>query len=189
MECDVTFTKDQELVCRHSQCDLAETTNILENPELAAKCRQPFKPADPALGSQASAQCCTSDITLDEFKQLKGMMDGVNRQATTVAEYLKGTPNWRTDLYAATGTLMTHRDSIEMFKAAGVKMTPELKAPMVTMPFKGFSQQDYADKMINEYRQQGVSPSRVYPQSFNLKDIQVLAGEASELWCTSGLPR
>ena len=172
LECDVIFTKDQELVCRHSQCDLAETTNILEIPELAAKCRQPFKPADPALGRQAIAQCCTSDITLAEFQQLKGKMDGVNRQATTVAEYLKGTPNWRTDLYAATGTLMTHRDSIEMFKAARVKMTPELKAPMVDMPFNGFSQQDYADKMIDEYRQQGVTPSRVYPQSFNLKDIK-----------------
>lgn len=28
VECDVTFTKDQQLVCRHSQCDLHRTTNI-----------------------------------------------------------------------------------------------------------------------------------------------------------------
>lgn len=33
-ECDVTFTKDRELVCRHSQCDLHTTTNILAIPEL-----------------------------------------------------------------------------------------------------------------------------------------------------------
>lgn len=26
LECDVTFTKDRELVCRHSQCDLHTTT-------------------------------------------------------------------------------------------------------------------------------------------------------------------
>ena len=30
LECDVTFTKDGELVCRHAQCDLHTTTNILE---------------------------------------------------------------------------------------------------------------------------------------------------------------
>ncbi len=27
LECDVTFTKDRQLVCRHSQCDLHTTTN------------------------------------------------------------------------------------------------------------------------------------------------------------------
>ena len=40
IECDVTFTKDKELVCRHSQCDLHTTTNILASP-LAAKCSKP----------------------------------------------------------------------------------------------------------------------------------------------------
>ena len=29
LECDVTFTKDKELVCRHAQNDLHTTTNIL----------------------------------------------------------------------------------------------------------------------------------------------------------------
>jgi len=43
LECDVTFTKDLELVCRHSQCDLHTTTNILTTP-LAAKCSVPFSP-------------------------------------------------------------------------------------------------------------------------------------------------
>src|SRR5258707_8065187 len=70
IECDVTFTKDRELVCRHSQCDLHTTTNILSVPALAAKCSQPFTPADPATGKKASAKCCTSDITLAEFKTL-----------------------------------------------------------------------------------------------------------------------
>ncbi len=44
LECDVTFTKDQELVCRHSQCDLQTTTNVLDIPELAAKCSEKFTP-------------------------------------------------------------------------------------------------------------------------------------------------
>ena len=106
LECDVTFTKDKELVCRHSQCDLHTTTNILAVPELAAKCRQPFTPADPQLGTPASAMCCTSDITLAEFKSLEGRMDAADPAATTVAEYLSGTESWRTDLYSP-GTLLT----------------------------------------------------------------------------------
>ena len=32
VECDVTFTKDKELVCRHAQNDLHTTTNILATP-------------------------------------------------------------------------------------------------------------------------------------------------------------
>ena len=69
LECDVTFTKDRELVCRHAQCDLATTTNILATP-LAAKCSVPFKGADAAAGTKAEVKCCTSDLTLDEFKSL-----------------------------------------------------------------------------------------------------------------------
>ncbi|MCE2572363.1 glycerophosphodiester phosphodiesterase family protein [Motilimonas eburnea] len=180
LECDVTFTKDKELVCRHSQCDLATTTNILAVPELASKCSVPFSPADPANGIAASATCCTSDITLDEFLTLEGKMDGSNLNATTVAEFMAGTPSWRTDLYSAKGTLMTHAQSIAMFKAAGVKMTPELKSASVEMPFDGFSQQDYAQKMLNEYTAAGVAPTDVYPQSFNLEDVKYWIANAPE---------
>ncbi|AZQ82758.1 glycerophosphodiester phosphodiesterase [Colwellia sp. Arc7-635] len=172
VECDVTFTADQALVCRHSQCDLATTTNILAIPELAEKCSVPFSPADPANGITANAQCCTSDITLAEFKTLKGKMDGANLQATTVEAYLAGTPDWRTDLYSGDGTVMTHAESIEMFKNAGVKMTPELKSASVSMPFDGFSQADYAQKMLDEYTAAGVPASQVFPQSFNLEDVE-----------------
>lgn len=176
VECDVTFTKDRELVCRHSQCDLHTTTNILATP-LAAKCSEPFVPAviDPTTGeviTPASARCCTSDITLAEFKTLKGKMDAGNSAATTVEEYLDATPSWRTDLYTAVGTLMTHAESIELFQQLGTKMTPELKSPSVEMPFEGdYTQQDYAQQMINEYKAAGVKPKRVFAQSFNLDDI------------------
>ena len=117
IECDVTFTKDKELVCRHSQCDLHTTTNILAVPELAAKCSEPFSPAefDPATGKitkKASAKCCTSDLTLKEFKSLKGKMDAANSEATTVEQYMNATASWRTDLYTARGTLVTHKESI-----------------------------------------------------------------------------
>jgi len=177
VECDVAFTKDKELVCRHAQNDLHTTTNILAVPELAAKCTVPFTPAtfdaSGKLLTPAKAECRTSDITLAEFKTLRGKMDAFDPRATTVEEYMGGTANWRTDLYAGptSGTLMTHKESIALFQQLGVKMTPELKSPVVAMPFDGFSQQDYAQKMIDEYKQGDVSPRKVWPQSFDKTDV------------------
>ena len=170
LECDVTFTKDRELVCRHSQCDLHTTTNILAMPDIAAQCSEPFTPA--AGGNKASAKCCTSDITLAQFRQLRGKMDASNPAATTVEDYMRGTAPWRTDLYGMHATLMTHAESIALFKELGVKMTPELKSPAVSMPFDGdFSQADYAQKMIDEYKAAGVPASDVFAQSFDPRDI------------------
>lgn len=177
-ECDVTFTKDRALVCRHSQCDLHTTTNILTIPELAAKCSEPFTPAEfdsktGKLIKEASAKCCTSDITLAEFKMLKGKMDSYNPEAKTVEEYLDATPSWRTDLYTAHGTLMTHAESIDLFKMLGMKMTPELKSPDVEMPYEGnYTQEAYAQQMIDEYKEAGIDPGDVYAQSFNLEDVK-----------------
>jgi glycerophosphoryl diester phosphodiesterase len=173
IECDVTFTKDRQLVCRHSQCDLHTTTNILSVPALSAKCSQPFTPADPATGKKASAKCCTSDITLAEFKTLTAKMDGFNPDATTAADYQNGTPRWRTDLYANSGTLMTHDESIALIKSLGAKFTPELKAPEVAMPFDGdYTQEKYATQMLEAYKAAGIPPGDVFAQSFNLADIQ-----------------
>jgi glycerophosphoryl diester phosphodiesterase len=176
VECDVTFTKDQELVCRHAQNDLHTTTNILATP-LAQTCIKPFTPAafdaNGTLVSPATAECRTSELTLAEFKTLRGKMDASDPRARTVAQYLGGTANFRTDLYSgpSSGTLLTHKESIELFKQLGVKMTPELKAPSVPMPFNGFTQQAYAQKMIDEYKAAHVSPSDVFPQSFNKDDV------------------
>lgn len=169
IECDVTFTKDKELVCRHSQCDLETTTNILET-DLAAKCSvQPDMSSDTPY---KNVKCCTSDITKAEFKTLKGKMDAGNRNAKTLAEFMNATPNFRTDTYAGNGILMTHKESIDLFKKLGVKMTPELKSPSVEMPFDGFTQEAYAQKMIDEYKMAGVKAKDVYPQSFNLDDVR-----------------
>jgi glycerophosphoryl diester phosphodiesterase len=176
VECDVTFTIDKQLVCRHSQCDLHSTTNILTIPELAAKCSEQFTPAEfdesGKLAKKASAKCCTSDITLADFKQLKGKMDASNKEATTVADYLNATASWRTDLYSSKGTVVTHAESIELFKQLGVKMTPELKSPSVKMPFDGnYSQEQYAQQMIDEYKKAGVAPKDVFAQSFSVEDV------------------
>jgi glycerophosphoryl diester phosphodiesterase len=172
LECDVTFTKDRQLVCRHSQCDLHTSTDILARPELAAKCTTPFTPADPATGKKAEAQCCTSDLTLAEFQSLRGKMDGANANATNAADFMKGTAGWRTDLYASTGTLMTHAESIALFSDLGVQFTPELKAPSVPMPFDGdYTQDAYAQQLIDEYKAAGVDAADVFAQSFQLRDV------------------
>ncbi|KXO13683.1 Glycerophosphoryl diester phosphodiesterase [Moritella sp. JT01] len=172
VECDVTFTKDKQLVCRHSQNDLHTTTNVLSKPELAKKCTVPFTPANPATGEDAKAECRTSDFTLAEFKTLKGKMDGSNPKATTVEEYMNGTPGWRTDLYTQNGTLMTHAESAALFKAHGVKVTPELKSTAVAMPFNGFTQEMYAQKLVDELKAAGISASDSYLQSFDLNDVK-----------------
>ncbi|MGB0694137.1 MAG: glycerophosphodiester phosphodiesterase family protein [Rhodospirillaceae bacterium] len=169
IECDVTFTKDKALVCRHGQDDLHTTTNILATP-LAERCHQPFVPAQG--GQAAKAECRTSDLTLTEFKSLQGKMDASNPDATTVEAFMDATASWRTDLYSAgTGTLLTHAESIALIKALGGKFTPELKTPVVDMPFDGFSQEDYAQKLIDEYKAAGIPPEDVWPQSFNLDDV------------------
>lgn len=175
VECDVAFTKDLELVCRHAQNDLHTTTNILTTP-LAEKCSVPFKPAefaaDGTLVKEAEVECRTSDITLAEFKTLKGKMDAGNKEARSIEEYMDATPRWRTDLYTQSGTLMTHQESIALFKQLGVKMTPELKTPVVDMPFNGFSQEQYAQKLLDEYIAAEVPGADVFPQSFNLDDVR-----------------
>lgn len=165
VECDVTFTKDGQLVCRHDECDLHTTTNIVDTP-LNASCTVPWS------GANSGPRCCASDITLAQFKTLKGKMDASNPAATTAAGYLGGTAAFRTDLYNARGTLLTLRESIALNKRLGVKHTPELKAGNPTRVNQVFgSQAAYAQAMINEFKKAHVDPRDVYAQSFNLADV------------------
>src|SRR5262245_12314908 len=187
LECDVTFTSEGELVCRHAQCDLHTTTNILAT-DLAKKCRMPFTPAefDPITGERtkdASARCCTSDLTFAEFKSLKGKMDSSNLNAITVEEFKQGNPSFRTELYATSGTLLSHKESIALFQSLNTKFTPELKGidrdangKSIVAENGGFgqsklNQKSYARKMIQEYIDAGIDPRDVFPQSFNLNDV------------------
>ena len=174
IECDVTFTRDKQLVCRHAQNDLRTTTDILLTP-LAARCVKPFSPAQfdaqGALLAPATAECRTSDLTLAEFRTLRGKRDGFDPRARTVEGYVWGGHAAADALGPSTGTLMSHADSIALFRQLGVQMVPELKQPVVTMPFDGMSQQQFAQRLIDEYKAAGVPPQAVWPQSFNLPDI------------------
>ena len=174
IECDVTFTRDRELVCRHAQCDLHTTTDIAATP-LAGKCRvPPVLAADGTLTNAADIRCCASDITLAEFKRLQGKMDAADKTATSIEAYLAETPDDSTGLPAGAvrGTLLTHAESIALFKQLGVGMTPELKSPEVPMPYEGdYTQEDYAGQMVAEYRAADVAAHRVWAQSFNYADV------------------
>ena len=177
VECDVTFTRDREFVCRHAENDLHTTTNILAT-TLASSCRTPFTPAEIDANGKvvtpATAECRTSAITLDEFGTLRGKMDAFNPAARNVSEYLGGTANWRTDLYTGRGTLMTLRESIALNEKNGVKHTPELKGgdPATIAAIFG-SQKEYALRFADELRAAGVKPRDVWPQSFNVEDVLV----------------
>ncbi|OED38668.1 glycerophosphodiester phosphodiesterase [Chromatiales bacterium (ex Bugula neritina AB1)] len=178
IECDVTFTADKTLVCRHSQCDLHTTTNILQTP-LAAQCSTP-----PDFSSNTpfkNVKCCTSDITIAEFQTLRGKVDSGNKKAKTLQEYLSlsGTP--KAALQGVTGTLMTHRESIELFRDLGVKVIPELKKPQVSMPFEGdFTQEQFAQALVDEYKNARIDPADVFLQSFNLNDVHYWLREEPE---------
>ena len=166
VECDVTFTKDNELVCRHSECDLHTTTDIVTIPELNQKCSVPY------TGPGSSPQCCTSDLMLAEFKTLRGKMDASNPSATTAEGFLGGTASWRTDLYTGRGTLLTLKESIRLNEKLGVKHTPELKGGDASRINQIFgSQANYAQAMIDEFKAEGVDPKDVWPQSFNPDDV------------------
>ncbi|RMZ88673.1 hypothetical protein DV736_g4090, partial [Chaetothyriales sp. CBS 134916] len=174
LECDVSFTADRGLVCRHDICDLHRTTDILVRPNLAKKCTTPFTPANATAA--ANALCCTSDITLAEYQTLCSRMDGANTSAVTAADYISGgIPDWRTELYNTCGTVMTLESYIDLVDSLpGYRnFTPELKTPpaAVPMPFKGYSQEQYARDMLDTFIRKGIDPNRVFAQSFNPPDI------------------
>jgi glycerophosphoryl diester phosphodiesterase len=176
LECDVTFTNDLELVCRHAQNDLATTTDILLTP-LARTCVEPFTPAlldaSGRVRRAASAECRTSELTLAEFKTLRGKVDEFDPAAQTVEEFVAPRRAARVDLGEglSRGTLLSHAESIELFKRLGVRMMPELKEPSVRLPFNGITAEQLAQKLIDEYRAAGVPSSDVFPQSFERHDV------------------
>lgn len=169
LECDVTFTKDHELICRHAQNDLHTTTNILTT-DLATTCISPFAPADG--DTPASAECRSSDITLAQFRTLQPKMDSFDKTALTAAASQGGTASWRSTQYSDDATAMTHAESIDLFKSLGAKFTPELKSPSVEMPHDGFTMDDYAQKLIDEYKAAGIPAADVWAQSFDLEVVK-----------------
>ena len=170
LECDVTFTRDRELVCRHDQCDLHNTTNILET-ALVEKCVRP--PGQRVNDDDLEAQCCTSDITLEEFKSLKGILDRSNLNVGSEDELLETNSALRDMLPPQNGgTLLSFSEALQLFRRLNVGVAPELKSPSVSMPFQDeYSQQDYATQLVSEVEAAGIAPERVWLQSFSYDDV------------------
>jgi glycerophosphoryl diester phosphodiesterase len=85
---------------------------------------------------------------------------------------------FRTDLYAgpSSGTLMTHAESVELFKTLRVGVTPELKSPSVDMPFELVTAAltpttMYRQQLIDELKLGGIRPRDAWVQSFVRDDI------------------
>lgn len=176
IECDVSFTSDRELVCRHSNCDLHYTTDILAHPDLAAKCTEPFTPYDPETGTPASAKCCTSDITLSEFKSLCAEMEATTFNAVNTSQYMGrigSTPDWRTNMYAySCAETMSLRDQIELVDSMNLNFTAEAKTPEIPMPFEGdYTQTDFIQQIVDTFEGEGIDADRVWLQSFLDDDI------------------
>ncbi|KAI8838279.1 PLC-like phosphodiesterase [Chytriomyces cf. hyalinus JEL632] len=130
IECDASVTKEMDLICRHSVCDLHYTTDILiHHPDLAAKCSIPFTPAT-TNAKKASATCCTFDFTLNEMKQLCATMESdLNPNATRVQDYVLGKPAFRS-IGVGDGEcvkMVTMKEFLEFAKAKRVNVIPELK--------------------------------------------------------------
>jgi glycerophosphoryl diester phosphodiesterase len=168
VECDVTFTKDGALVCRHSECDLHTTTNIVAT-KLNGKCTVPWT----GPGQNPEPQCCTSDLTLEEFLSLEAKADTADPEATTPEGYLAGAAVRRADLYPGRAGVLTFRQSIALNEELSVKHTPELKGathPERMAKIFG-SQEAYARAFVDELKDAGVNPANVWPQSFDKEDV------------------
>ena len=170
IECDAVLTKDKELVCRHSECDLHRTTNMLQT-ELSSQCEAPFESWRP--GQSASAKCCTSDLTLKQFKSLCARSDYVDDRATTVDDYLRNKRPLEGKESIQCGTLQTHRESVRLISSHDRKHIPELKRmDPQTLRSLNLTVEQYAVLLLKEYQALGVSPDRIFPQSFSWEVIE-----------------
>jgi glycerophosphoryl diester phosphodiesterase len=124
IECDASPTADGEFVCRHSTCDLAQTTDIVANqPEMLERCSKPWRAASEAV-------CCTYDFTLAELSRLCAIMDSLaNESATERGAYLIGPPSFRSPYISQQRChpIVSLRRFLELARTWGVGVVPELK--------------------------------------------------------------
>jgi len=97
----------------------------------------------------------------------------------TPQEFLGGMPDWRTDPYSTGGTLLTHKESIELIRSLGGKFTPEAKGfnPSAKVkPEDVFGSRapraKFTQKIIDEYKAASVPPHDVFAQSFFRDDVE-----------------
>ena len=200
LECDVTFTKDLALVCRHSQNDLATTTDILLTP-LASTCIEPFTPArldaNGAVRAPARAECRTSELTL-------GRVQVAARQGRCVRSGRADRRAVRRAARAARGRisapassaarLLTHAESIALFQRLGVRMTPELEGAERRAAVQRPHARPARPEAHRRISRRGCPAERRLPQSFDRRDVEYWIehepefGERAVLLDDTGLP-
>lgn len=126
LECDASVTGDLDLVCRHSNCDLDFTTDLVQNhPELNSKCSVPFVP-----GSGKQATCCTFDFTTEELGRLCAIMESsFNASAVSLSGYILGPPGFRTGALAqeTCHKIVPFNEHLKLLRQNGYHAIPELK--------------------------------------------------------------
>ena len=135
IECDASVTLDGQLVCRHSTCDLATTTDIVaKHPAMLSRCSRPWQAATPATAAApatpAEVECCTYDFSLSELSVLCATMDSlVDRNATRREGYLLGAPSFRSAYLARARChpLVPLARFLQRAREWGVGVVPELK--------------------------------------------------------------
>ena len=133
IECDVTFTKDRELVCRHSQCDLHTTTDVLAREDLRWKCSVPSP-----LNFPLPVSCQTAALQVLHQRHHTGRVQVALRQngcGKPQRDHHRGvheTPRPRLahrSLRHLRHFVTATRESIELFKEPWCKDEPGAQVP------------------------------------------------------------
>jgi glycerophosphoryl diester phosphodiesterase len=66
---------------------------------------------------------------------------------------------------------MTHAESIMLIDSYGLDFSLECKTLSMKLPYEGYTQAQFAQDIIDEYKEAGIHYSRVWPQSFLIDDI------------------
>ena len=178
VECDVTFTKDRQAglpprpvrPAHHHQ----HPADAAARPSVPSRSRPPSSTPTGKRMQAADGRVLHQRPHGGRVQDAQGQ-DGRLRTprphaaASTRAAPPTGAP---TSTPTASGHLLTHKESIELFRSLGAKLRPSSSRPTVDHAGQRVhASSRYAQKMIDEYKAAGISPRRVWPQSFNIHDV------------------
>ncbi|KAK3112176.1 hypothetical protein LTR53_011817 [Teratosphaeriaceae sp. CCFEE 6253] len=103
-------------------------------------------------------------------------MEATTFDAVNTTQYMGrigSTPDYRTNMYAySCAETMSLKDQIALVDSLGLNFTAEAKTPEIPMPFQGdYTQQDFAQQIVDTFVDAGIDPTRVWLQSFLPDDI------------------
>jgi glycerophosphoryl diester phosphodiesterase len=112
-------------------------------------------------------------------------MEATTFNAVNTTQYMGrtgNTPDWRTNMYAySCAEPMSLKEQIALVDSYSLNFTAEAKTPEVPMPFQGnYTQQDFAQQIVDTYTEAGISADRVWLQSFLPDDIFYWIANASD---------